>query len=100
MKSIYLVFSLLAIGHLRAHADEFFTDIPGDGVITCGPNASFQPLCPGGAGTVSIPSGTLTGALQQGGSTLSIDLAQTAAFLTFTATPPNPNNPPDYNPQW
>jgi hypothetical protein len=100
MKSIYLVFSLLAIGHLSAHAAEFFSDIPGDGIITCGPNASFQPLCPGGVGTVSIPSGAPIGALQQGGSTFGIDLAQTATFLTFAVTPPNPNNPPNYNPQW
>jgi hypothetical protein len=96
MKSIYLVFSLLAIGHLSAHAAEFFSDIPGDGIIPCGPNASFQPLCPGGVGTVNI----LSGALQEGGSTLGIDLAQTATLLRFAVTPPNPNNPPDYNPQW
>jgi hypothetical protein len=100
MKNIYLVLSLLAIGHLPAHADEFFSDIPGDGVITCGPNTNFQPLCPGGVGTVSIASGALTGSLREGGSIFGIDLAQTAALLTFTAAPPNPNNPSNYNPQW
>ena len=49
---------------------------------------------------MNIASGTLAGALQQGGSTLGIDLAQAAAFLTFTVSPPNPNNPSNYNPQW
>jgi hypothetical protein len=100
MKSIYLVLLLLVTGHLPAHAEEFFSDIPGDGVITCGPNTNFQLLCPGGVGTVSIASGALTGSLQQGGSTFGLDLTRAAALLTFAVTPPNPNNPPDYNPQW
>jgi hypothetical protein len=99
VKTICWVVSLLVIGCAPAHAAEF-TDIPGDGIITCGPGASFQPLCPGGVGTAISSSGALTGALQERGSTLGIDLAQTAAFLTFAVTPANPNNPPGYNPQW
>ncbi|MBV8073010.1 MAG: hypothetical protein JO270_24130, partial [Acidobacteriaceae bacterium] len=99
MKTSCLVLALLVVGHLRVNA-AFFTDIPGDGVIPCGPNSNFQPICPGGVGTVSISSGTLTGTLQQGGSTLGIGLGQTPAFLTFTTNPANPNNPSDYNPQW
>ncbi len=75
-------------------------DIPGDGVITCGPNANFQPVCPGGVGTVSLQSGQLTGSLQQGGSTLGFTLTQSPAVLSFTVTPPGASNPADYNPQW
>src|SRR3954451_10170900 len=100
MKIVYVIFLGLAVECLPVYPDEFFSDIPGDGVITCGPNVSFQPVCPGGVGTVNVLSGALTGVLQQGGSTIGIDLARTAAFLSFAATPPNPNNPPDYNPQW
>jgi hypothetical protein len=99
VKTICLVASFLLTECLSAHAAEF-TDIPGDGIITCGPNASFQPLCPGGVGTASFSSGALTGALQERASTLGVDLGQTAAFLTFAVIPANPNNPPDYNPQW
>ena len=99
MRTISFIVFLLVIGNLRA-GGQSFTDIPGDGVIPCGPNNNFQPVCPGGVGTVSISSGTLTGVLQQGGSTLGIGLGQTPEFLTFTTTPPNPNNPPNYNPQW
>jgi len=100
MKRIYLILPLLAVIHLPAYTAELFSDIPGDGVITCGPNASFQPVCPGGVGAVNMMSGPLTGALRQGGSTLGIDLAQAPEFLSFRTSPPNPNNPLDYNPLW
>src|SRR3954447_25419900 len=100
MKCLCSAICFLAATCPAAYAAEFFSDIPGDGVITCGPKVSFQPVCPGGVGTVNVLSGALTGVLQQGGSTIGIDLAQTATLLRFAVTPPNPNNPPGYNPQW
>src|SRR3954469_13845431 len=100
MKNICMVLLALAVGCLPGHSAEFSSDIPGDGIITCGPNLNFQPRCPGGVGTVTFSSGTITGLLQNGGSSIGIDLAQTTAFLSFAVTPSNPNNPPDYNPQW
>jgi hypothetical protein len=101
MKTIFLVLASLAIQCLPANAARSrHSDIPGDGVINCGPNASFQPICPGGVGSVSLSSGALTGVLHQGGSTLGINLSSTAAVLTFAATPANPNNPSGYNSDW
>jgi len=100
MKCLCSAIFFLAATYSAAYAAEFFSDIPGDGVITCGPNAGFQPVCPGGVGTVNITSGVLTGVLREGGSSLGINLADTAAFLTFAAIPSNPNNPPNYNPEW
>jgi hypothetical protein len=100
MKTIYVPV-LLAIALFATNAfGARISDIPGDGVITCGPDASFQPICPGGVGTVSLSGGQLTGSVQQGGSTLGFGLAQSPALLTFTVNPPAANNPKDYNPLW
>jgi hypothetical protein len=101
MKRTYLILSLFAVVCLRADAARVRrSDIPGDGVIPCGPTAPFDPLCPGGVGSVSLSSGALTGVLQQGGSTFGINLTPAATVLTFTTTPANPNSPPNYNPEW
>jgi hypothetical protein len=58
MKKIILVSILIGTGLCATNALGArikFSDIPGDGVITCGPDAGFQPVCPGGVGTVRHP---------------------------------------------
>jgi hypothetical protein len=103
MKKIILVSILIGAGLCATNALGArikFSDIPGDGVITCGPEASFQPVCPGGVGTVSLLSGQLTGSLQQGGAILGFSLTQSPAVLSFTVDPAALNNPPDYDPLW
>ena len=101
VNSTFLALLVLAVGLCPAHvfATRLAFDIPGDGVITCGPNSSFQPVCPGGVGSVSASFGKLTGSLRQGGSDLGIDLGQNRTLLTFNVEPPGSNNPPGYDPQ-
>jgi hypothetical protein len=102
MRLFGLMLVFAAIGCLPADAARraIGSDIPGDGVVPCGPNTSFNPICPGGVGSVSLLPGTPVGQLQQGASTLNITVSDLPVYLRFTATPANPGNPSDYNPGW
>jgi hypothetical protein len=101
MKKVCLALLFVTVECLPTYAARSRkSDIPGDGVITCGPTSAFDPTCTGGVGTVSLSAGTLTGTLQQGGSEFGIDLLRANAFLTFTTTAAGANNPPNYNPAW
>lgn len=100
MKRIFLVLAVSGLCTTAVLGSRRISDIPGDGVITCGPDTSFQPVCPGGVGTVSLLSGQLTGTLTQSASTLGFTLSQSSAVLQFTVDPPGSQNPPNYNPLW